>query len=253
MPGNIQFSVDTKSFKKACDEAAQKWGLDAKALLMDQMRLWVLSLVKFAPPQTLSQGRKSIATDLRKVFVPVADKKVLDFYRKLMPGEEAFRPLDVGGMRSIHDSMRDSRGRMKSRPRRLSDIIHPQSKQPIMGKGHKPMQVDLNKRYVRQADLNKLQRDLQAHVGKTKAGWKAAAAKFLATLQSWVARQPSMGSAEDAMTTDGSGYLEAINSIPWIGRLAQQLETLTLSIRKRDLAKGLEKRVEKLAAQFSSR
>ncbi len=235
--GNI--TIDTKSFNREVDKFAKRYGVSAKDVMHDQMRLWVKDLMKVTPPKTGGQGKKAILRDLRKIMVPMKDSKKLRFYEKTFGRyvpEYVFNYIGKS-LKEWHRGKRDRTGRVR-------DVNN--AKHKVGG------YTFADKMYVKRSIFNKYLREKQKSVGKLKAGWLPAARLFGLRAPAWVMKQASIrGSAVDRMKKDGSGFLEAVNSVPWAQEVIGRWVDFTRRTRVRDLQKHLQKRLDRLGQQFS--
>jgi len=234
--------VDVAGFRQQVDRFAHKYGFNAGQVMRDQMRLWVKDLIKRTPPKTLAQGRKAVARDLQKIFVAIDQPGVVEFYRENF-AEKNIPPSvpwnlegDHARMAQMHGQYRTNKGQVRFRAGRA-----------------KAGQMDfIRAMYVPGRAFRSYQRTAQSHVGKLKAGWVRAANRFGAKVPSFVSRQSvKMGDATDRMGDDGSGYLEAINRVPWCDKLRGIL-LFTAKVRERDVTTQLHKRLDKMAREFSA-
>lgn len=244
-------TVDVAGFRQQVNSFAVRYGLDARLVMLDQMRLWVGDLAKRTPPKTLAQGRAAVARDIGKVFEPLEVARATQAWAAALAkeGHTVYRKTARGLMKIDKQQLREATGQAMS-------AAHAAARDRNTGRvrvNRKTDQAWGGKTLVPRADGLRYIRSVQRHVGKLKAGWLPAAQRFGAKVPSFVRSQPvRMGGATDLMDRDGSGYLEAVNSVPWSRKLDGILN-FTARVRQLDLTKHLAKRIERLARDFSTR
>ena len=227
-------------FKAHVRRLAEKYGLSAKDIMLDQMRLWITQLAKLTRPKKLSEGRKTIEKQLLAIFAPMKSAKALKLYRGIAEQKGTFPQylfgLDPSEFPSFHQSRRNSRGRT-----RKSSTTYAVGPKTFSDKAH-----------VKRADFNRYKREVQKRVGRMKAGWIPATKLFKAKMPSWVLRHvKASGDATDRMKKDGNGFLEGRNKTNYVSRhLTPDLVKITADTRTKDLTDKLELRLRGLARQF---
>jgi len=248
--------VDVKGFKAQVLDFAKKYGIGVRVVMRDQMRLWLVDLIKQTPPKNRGQGVRAIERDLGKLFVPLKIGDALKFFasefgqesssggipRKQVKATAAKRFPDVifnwdgnqARMDGYRNRFRNKRGGISKRSRNIYQV--------------KDWTFE-NKMYVPASAFNKLKRKLSARVGTLKAGWLPGAIQFGAKSPAFVNKvSRKSGFAIDAMKSDGSGFLSVSNQVPWNTRLGK-IVVITGRTRERDIKFQLEKRIDKLAAR----
>lgn len=231
--------VDVPRFKREVQRFAKKYGLTAKDVMLDQMRLWAADLANNTPHKSASykKGREAVKRDCEKVFGRIDTVRNLNLLRKIAGSD-----TDIFGdvsMRSWHQAQRSSSGRVKT--------PHPGSVK--IGKW-----TFTKKPHVTKREFNAYVRKRQKSVGRMRAGWLPGILRFGAKRPAtWVTRHgTSDGAARDMMKATGSGYLEMSNRVPYARRVAS---VVAFTARKRvtDLTKHLHKRLAKLADEENRR
>lgn len=238
------FDLDAASlsrFQKAMEElssARKAYGTPAgmQKLMRNEMRLIISRLIQFTPPQTSKGGKKAgeraVERDIRKVFIDVeamvrfsGENLPLDLasrYGDAALAQRVISTIDKGPLRgasvlsapdpSMHAGRRNRRGRVNESGERAF-VLSPESVASYIKK-------------------------IQAHVGKAKSGWNAAAARFgVKGVGAWVKRHGTTGgSAQDTMASNPDGYLVAINSRPSILSLNAQSRIIESAFNSRTKA-----------------
>lgn len=250
--------VDVAAFRKEIDNFAVKHNVSAKTVMYDQMRLWMQDLIKTFPPRVYSRGREAIESDIRRLFVSLDDQDVLDYFaerfgrkpprrmgkkrggaiQRELPGVKFNFTGDQGMMRAWTSANRSkTTGRVKY------------SSHPVATIGKWTFVSEM---YAPARSIKKLIREKQKHVGTLKAGWVPAADFFARKSRAGV-RVPgfvrrvkssrsgiNFGTYSDEMTDKGTGYLEAVNEVPYADRWRGLLHGTVLK-RISDLTKNLRK------------
>lgn len=209
-------------------------------ILRDEMRLLVELVVQITPPRTQAQGKKSVESDLRKVFI--GPRALEGFTSPILAGilqtyaargdinalQNIFRYFKTGPLRSakiladvdpaLHRSRQDASGRVRKSGERAFVL----SEASIRG-------------YITA---------IKDHVGRAKGGWGAAARLFGARgLGEWIAKHISRGegAAHDSMNDNG-GFLEAINRVSYIETLDRAVRIVNFAVNSR--AKAIEAKLK---------
>jgi hypothetical protein len=225
----------------ATDSSSARTRETAPRILRDEMRLLVQKCIEFTPPATLSGssigkklGETATTRDIKKVFmtwktlvdgtfrspnlarriavlVNTRDYAALNAVFANIAGFANVRLTDTLEP-SFHTSQRNNRGRISSSARKALIVKNP-------------------------SQLTKYIQLMKGHVGKAKAGWNAAATKFkVARVPAWVTRhKDGQGSATDILR-NGNGYLEAVNSVPYIGTLDAGVKIIEQAVKSRTVA-----------------
>lgn len=248
----IQIGFDAQAMNAGLERLAKKHGLEVRDLLHDQMRLWCQDVIRILPPKNKRQGQQAIRKDMRKIFVS-RGQRYLDFMERAFgkrlwnkAGSAAVHfdffanDANMRTMEDFHLMSRDKRGRTR-RPKGPRKVR--------VGKDELPYKM-----HVPISQLRQYEKRLQARVGKLKAGFLPAAeyyaklAKAKARVNVFVREAGSanlqLGSHAGRLDSNGSGRIESVNNVPYVGRhAAKSLFKRAQSRREKDLMVGVEKRM----------
>lgn len=246
-------SVDRARWKRELDEFERRTGLDRQWVLRDQFRMLINDLVRFTPPKNQKQGRGAVERDLLKLFVPLTDSmtistvnlggsaltRIEDTSDGSVHGVEKslYRPsASIPAMRAYHSRYRNRRGNV-SRSRQIRQ------------QGNWTM---VDKMHVSQRAFNAYRKEVWGHIGRLKAGWLAAVYRFGGKAGKFVTRHGTTeGSATDALKQDGSGYLEAVNRVPYARSKIAGVLRFAEQRAQRHIDKRLEKSLERAEKKFN--
>jgi hypothetical protein len=245
-------------------------GVDVRFIAYDQMRLWLIDLVKKSggdPRLSLSKqkqaGKGAIWDDLNKIFNSDFDT-VDEWTRDTTQGttyfvesatgaiygvdETLYKPsASISQMHRYHSQLRGKKGRVKR-----------QTPQTTRRGGY----TEVNKMYVKANRLKKFAKELHSHIGTIKAAWVPALQVFArksrggtGRIPAWLMQNTSRapdGQTQDNMTKYGSGTLKASNNLDWArDAIRQSLINSTAATRQMDLFKQSKKRIERLVERFN--
>jgi len=254
--------VDIAGFRKSVRRLARQYGIDARFVMYDQMRLWAQNMIKHAPPKSIAQYKKTVSKDIRKLFVDTNDKKtwkqngvrLFKTKNNAVYGVEKilYNPsASIEEMKSHHNKYRTKSGRVTSAGGRRDTWFGGTGGTKNIGRWK-----FVDDMHVRRTALNRYVRHKQGNVGQIKAGYIPAAVHFgrkarkFPEIPSAVRKvKRRSGSHADAMRKDGSGYLEMTNKVPYAANNSALRNALKIEgqKRERDLAKFMEKRIESLS------
>jgi len=221
MSGETGMTVDLRGWNKAIERLSREWGVSAADLMRYQFGLWGSDLAKKTWPKRRAANR-AILTDIQRVFMIPRNDKAL----KNKPPESPA---------TFYEQARDRRtGRP---PRRYGRD----------GSGERLL--------VRKSDARRVLREHKRHVGKVHAGWNAMIRRFGGKpAAAWVSRHGTRGGvAFDYMRETGQGYLAGENRVSYADRMIKRKGVMqsTLRTRQRDLDRNMEKRMDRIVAQFN--
>jgi hypothetical protein len=213
-------------FKARLLKAANGIGIDSTTALRGVMRGVVINLVSWTPPRGKPAGEATVKRDVPRA-VGVRAHYII---RAMLKSNKAFAPRparSVADVKSEHNAVRNNRG-----------VVPPSQTAHIV---------------ATQGMVNtEIERSIR-RVGRLKAGWNAAAVAFKVRLPSYVWRHgTTMGSATDDLRKNMKGYVEATNSVPYIGRQSG-IAYRALRLASRKSIEALEKAVGKNAAKFNAK
>lgn len=265
--------VDVASFESAMEGIAKETGVEMSAIMRDNSALICADLIKSTPPIDISDGRKgsdaaayrlgkgAVERDIRSIVYGVKNwSKNHKGTSDLVSGAHLFNS-DDGALYAVQDQYVSQDGSKISAyhsARRLPSNGH-------VGGGAKTGAntkyaignfTESRKMHVPEPVLKKYIKDVQSHIGKTRAGWMPAFVHFSQNAltsrynpPAWVANQPQNGSFTDSGNMEQiSGDWTATNSVPWIRRTAvAKMVTSVLNTRAKDFWKGNYKmRIERV-------
>lgn len=257
--------VDVAGWDRQVKDLARRYGVMAKDVVWAVHGWWTKDLIKHTPPKTYAQGRKRVAKDINKIFVPFKssyewweldpskggsiDVQAIAFKSKtgaVYGVEKAlFRPnASETELHAHHKRYRRRDGRVTEAGGRSEIGRNTKNigRWKFVDSMHVPERV--LKRYIR---------SMQKRVGTLKAGWMPAARKFGVSVAKWIQRAERVsGRGVDAMDDNGNGFLESANQVPWASQKLKGVVRFTAQRRQRDFDKHLEKRMKKLAKEWSA-
>lgn len=256
--------VDVASFESAMEGIAKETGVEMNAIMRDNSALVCADLIKYTPPIDVGTGYKgsdaaayrlgkaAVERDIRSIVYGVKSwGRNHKGTSELVGGAHLFKS-ESGALYAVEDQFVSQDGAKLAayhKARRLPSNGH-------VGGGAKSGAnseykignfTASRKMHVPEPVLKKYIREVQSHIGKTRAGWMPAFTRFSANAltsrynpPAWVQNQPRMGSFTDSGNMDQiSGDWTATNSVPWIRRTAiVRLVTVVMDIRTKDFWKG---------------
>lgn len=259
-------TIDIRNVKGAQDRLAQlavDWGVDAKFLCVDQMRLWLIDLVKKTggdPKLSMGKQKKvqkegSIPADLNRVFITnegeiqeewdIPGARMLKFNtgHKVAIAHEYYHPRgSITASNAFANSFRDREGRIPKRnyKRKLNGITY------------------IDKRYVKPG-YKKILKHKVDRIGRLKAGWYPALQKTAmlskggtGRIPRWVSGKSGESRYIDNMTKTASGKLVAQNTVPYASaRIDDGLIAATGKTRSFDLLKQANRRRDRIVKQYN--
>lgn len=213
--------------------------------MLDQMRMWLNDLTRKTYPQTAEKGKRAVARDIGKLFVGIERPEILDWIRKAM------RKRDPAGFfNEYHGEQSLAAIHRKMRTRRTGRVDFRGRGKVQLGTWAVPM-----KWHVLKADLDAYRRAVLSDVGRLAAGWLPAAHHFGATAPSYVERHAgdAEGTFSDTMKDNGSGKLEAVNTVMWASPKLNFIVRATARTRERNLTKHLQKALERECEKENAR
>lgn len=258
--GFVGMAAVQKQVSDFVDRFGKQFGFTCVDVMKQVMRMWVNDMLKMSAPYSTSDlvkmgvpsasaqdyegnsmtarmiGKRAVERDLRKIFMPVDDeandakrwwtdnsgqlwfKKIDGTVMKVAP--ETLQFLKGGAaqsaMASHHREYRGADGRVKRRTKLV---------------------------YVRANQFQKYLKAEQAAVGRLKAGWVVAIRALGGkTPPSWISANPrgTAGSASVAtMNEQGTGYLSATNSVPYVLRKLLGIANASAVTRQKHLERTM--------------
>lgn len=265
--------VDVIPFERAIDDLAKETGVEAHVIMRDNAALLCADLIKSTPPIDIGDGRRgsdaaayrlgngAVERDIRGIVYGVKNwGKNHKGTSDLVSGAHLFKS-DDGALYAVQDqyvSQDGSRIEAYHAARRLpsNGRVGSGAKTGAETKDKIGNFTASRKMHVPEPVLKKYIKDVQSHIGKTRAGWMPAFAHFSQNAftsrynpPSWVSNQPYMGSYSDSGSMEQiSGEWTATNSVPWIRRTAvMKMLLVVINTRERDFWKGnYKKRIERV-------
>ena len=222
------------------DRALQRYifdlKIDARKVVTVHARLLVAQFMRYTPPNTLAQGRRAIARDLRRVFSPVDTGKWNTWYdaddhlrmaprggtnRRSSAAKNSNVFMARGEMKAFHKGRRNQRGRVKAT--RIDSVVG-RSRSEI---SQKPL--------VTERDFRSYLREVQRRTGFTKAGFAPGMRAAGGSVPSWISRHgDAAGSSVSNLGDRNNPRLRVINQGP--GVVAIEPRALALALRTRTRA-----------------
>jgi len=257
-------TLDTTAFDRAFALFMKHSRRDAKLVLKEQAKLLTRDCAKLTPPFSktvfgnpaaepfsaqLKIGEKAVKNQIASLYYSVKQLDIVknprnpevkaattwmieqgnfEVFKNYIKSEKVQNWITATASEKDHRKFRDRRGRVRKRVRVavfFEDTID------IL------LQLKLS------------------HVGKAKAGWKTAAAKFGVSLPGWITRHSTAGSATDDTENPTNPSITIQNLIPYASELASDPETRiiqrALAFRARAMIRQVENYMNKHAARFS--
>ena len=257
--------VDTEDVQRMIERAAKSVDITVADVLYDQAALAGEDLIKLTPPSKKLAGKKgvsdmaigkaSVSSDLAKAFGVIPQGAVSwerngrTYYRNgdavWSVSQSLSKPrASVDEMAKHHHKLRSTRG----------------SKAGRVGGARGELRADAM--MVKQSKYRAYKRAVLKRVGRMKAGWiagviaastktnrKTQYPKALDKVRALVGNEGGWVDAAHAPQP----YVEIYNSVPYFpAELEQRLEEYASANRKRDIAKNMRKRLDKLAARINA-
>lgn len=282
-------TVDMIGWQKQVAWLSLNWGIEARFVMYEVMRLFVKGIQGRLPAARKGGGRGfgteasdwkgagasdykgPIQKDLSRIFVPISNASQLSEVTQIA-GRDV-RIFRYEGQRG--GAGKANKGRMGA-----AWLVDTQDYDPTgskMGEHHQRNRTAngrvtragsytrnigrwkaIEKLHVPLAAYNRYLRELLTHVGKLKASMNAGVKLFSRlsnaspSIPSFVARHGDQYSdATDAMTKEGAGYLEARSYLPWAGRF-DSLVRFEAALREKDLRTNFEKRMLRLSERWNA-
>ncbi len=242
----MQASFDLESSHWGVQVATlqRRLGLEAKAVLTDQSRLFFQQVIDLTPPKTLAQGRARTGADIGRVMKPFnttafRSKRLADIVarRDYASFESFMKYVDNPALRGAtagpfseekHQGQRNRRGGIGRRDR----------KHFVIGGSD----VSALKKYTKR----KL-----ANVGFAKSGWLLALWATGGSTPSWISNhvQRGQGAVENALDQPDP-FITARNVTPWADDRAEGTRIIRYAVRYRIKAMEtyLKRALERAAA-----
>ena len=255
----LQLEIDVKSMDQvmgSLKKLSSSYGVPIRYIVTDQMRLWVQDLVKptVTVPRTKAAGRKAVSKYIAQIFAPIPPGSVvhehgtMDVIRPKGKGVWAVNNVDywpegqVAGMRNIDKKLWNKAGRIQKRPRK------------VKMNGY----TNIDKIAVKQATYRKYKRLMQKEVGRMKKGFIPAlntlgqAVNAPGRYPSWLRSAPvTHGGEANIALREGSGYVEAVNPVPYAEDRYESWLSSTRRKRLKDINGKLAKRMEDVTERFN--
>ena len=260
------FSIDIQNLKGAqakIQKLATDWGIDTKFLCQDQIRLWVINVIKKAgdgPATSLAQQKRvqkaAVASDIREVFTD--DKLewlsgenngvyyITSTTGALWAAEKDGRAWSQGQMEAEHNRRRTKSNKRVGKQRPY----------------HKSGRLVVRKVYAKESQIKKYIRYKQSHIGKLKAGWIAPLNQLMAAtrggngrIPAWISNlnaKAKTGTYTDNMTSFASGSIKSTNNTPYASDyITPSFIAATGRTRQKDLMRQSKKRKEEIVKRFN--
>jgi len=278
---NMQFN--RALFERQMTIYGKEYGLTAKEVLQDQMRLWLADLIRSTPPSKklfdkatwanllaslnvarLSEtklGERAAEADVRRLFVDL-DKPKEAQWRILLSGEDQVRVIQDkprSGGRSIFygveaDLFRPSASKEEMREQHLK---YRGQNGRVTKAGTYTRTVGrwkyVDRMHVKKTALNRYVREVKSHVGTLKAAWYAAAQAigFGASIKvpsrlKKLAGSRAEGGGTNMVTNKGTGFIEAVNKMPYSQEKCDSIASALARTRSKDMEKHFEHRLQQL-------
>jgi hypothetical protein len=256
-------TLDTTSFDRALGIFMANSKRDVKVVLLQQAKLLTRDCAKLTPPFSKTVygnpaaesfaaqkriGDNAVRTQITGLFMPAANMSDV----KGGLGQKTARLLKgylASGEFQKFKTFLDRR-KVQTMFVEAADVgLHSATRR--FGRVRKKAKI-----IVFNADtIRTLLKEKLSHVGKAKAGWKTAAAKFGVSLPGWITRHSTAGSAQDDTANATNPSITIQNLIPYASELASDPETRiiqrALEFRARAMMRQVENYQNKRAQEFS--
>jgi hypothetical protein len=256
--------VDVAGFESAMDGIARETGVEMSAIMRDNSALICADLIKATPPIDVGDGhsgsdasayrlgKAKVERDIRAIVYGVKSwGRNHKGPSELVGGAHLFKSED-GALYAVEEKNVSQDGMKLA-------AYHKALRLPStgnVGNGAKENAASKfaisnftasRKMHVPEPVLKKYIREMQSHIGTTRAGWMPAFLAFSKNAltsrynpPAWVRNQPYMGTFTDSGNMEQiSGDWTATNQVPWIRRTAiVRLVNYVMDVRARDFWKG---------------
>ncbi len=253
----VQVTGNFKEYSDALKEYIAASRRTCREIIKQQARLLGQRLIKFTPPRTLSEGKKRVDADIRKVILGLDDTEAFEHPQAVLKNDNRFVKLFVksrtvfgvirellkgsaseGEISSFHQPFRNREGDIVGRP--LPDTVE-------AGPANKPEWKQVHKLTVRRDPLEAYIDSVQTRVGSAKGGWGASVEHLGGKLPAWIHRNTGAGSYVDRLNDDNPSFT-LINNSPWAGnpdarRVVDNAVASRVQSMKAELARGLHEHV----------
>ena len=248
-------------------------GVTVRDIANDQMRLWLLSLVKLTPPSKalfgggmpsglkgkgdIAIGKRAVSGDLMDLFHGVMastkSKDIGDGMVKITTSDDAvWTTRVVNWSRDASESELERYHKSKRNRRNHVVRLGVRKSRNVTGL------TDVNRKHVKRVVLNRYIKNVQKRVGTLKAGWIPALthyanlAKKPFTPPAWARKLQLRGTHGGRISDRGTGMIESTNTIPYMSeKMRDSAIAATQRIRELDMQKHLTTRVNQVAKRFS--
>ena len=258
----MSLSLDTTSFDRALGLFMANSKRDVKVVLQQQAKLLVRDCAKLTPPFSKAVwgnpasesfgaqkriGDNAVRTQITGLFMPAANMSDV----KGGLGQKTARLLKgylASGEFQKFKTFLDRR-KVQTMFVEAADVgLHSATRR--FGRVRKKAKI-----IVFNADtIRTLLKEKLSHVGKAKAGWKNAAARFGVSLPGWITRHSTDGDSRDD-TDKPNPSITIHNKVSYASELASDPETRiiqrALEFRARAMLRQVENYQNKRAAEFS--
>jgi hypothetical protein len=181
-----------------------------KALKM-QGRLLTKQIIDFTPPNTLAQGRKAIASDVRKTTKLLTPKEFISEKIKKLVSKKKRETLTKVFSRFRKGKLKGS----KVEPFGKQHEAQHQRSRDRRGRAKSPDKFQVST--LTAAPVNAYTKRIQEKVGMAKGGWARAYARLGGKPADWYARHSNQGFFVDQSGHRDRPYILLRNRSPWAG------------------------------------
>lgn len=272
----ITVGFDTGALNAQMNEFIAETGREAGQVVRDQARLLVRDLIAATPPfgkHTFDRreesyndqrkiGEKAVERDIRKKFISLRQ-----FIDERVTKPELKEALAAAGGLGV--SQKTGKGTFSTRranPAAVEAILanlgiemkavlvpdpadHKRAR-TRKGRVHRPRQVVI----LQEKALDRYVREVQSHVGKSKAGWMSAALGLgVKAIPNWIRQHLTPGLFEDQSNSKESPSITVGNLVPWAGDFDQRPFDAATENRVRSMRTQLAKIVAAAARKRGER
>jgi len=258
--GFVGMAAVEKQVSDFVEKFGKQYAFTCIDVMKQVMRMWVSDMLKMTAPYSSSDmvkmgtpstsvqdsegnnmtarlmGKRAVERDLRKLFMPVDDEA--NSAKRWWTGKDGqlwFKKADDTVMKVDDDSLQFLKGGAA------------QSSMAAYHKANRGADGRVKRRtkmlFVRANQFKKYLKAEQSAVGRLKAGWVVALRAFGGkTPPAWISANPrgTAGSASaTTMNAQGTGYLSATNSVPYVLRKMLGIANASAATRQKHLERAM--------------
>lgn len=237
--------VDSSKFERKMARYIEELGMNASEVVSDQSRLLLKAAIKLTPPNSNSQGRKAVYSDIARSMSPLYPENFRGPHAARI--REMLEKKDLVGFQAF---LMNQKNKWKSwRIETFSPDLHRKA-QNSRGRVTKSQKIFV----AENRQWEKYVKTQQSHVGREKCGWWPAYKRLGGTLPSWITRHTEgvRGNFNDAQLNNKSFPSFTIRNFSHgIGGSVRLIRD-AIRIRGEAMEKDIKRRLTELAKKTNA-